>query len=162
FSCPNGVPEVVEAEELAAASFLERQGREHPYLREHRKFGLPREEEVRAILREFEYPHAVLDNAPLDIWLPMLLLSENLLERQAVPRPQHYVNESFFRSPRPPRPVPYRKIYVVAKSFDATGALDSPPEVEFPAGLMPELAPGLMPLHYLARVAGDALAGVDG
>lgn len=161
FSCPDGSPEVVAAEALAAASFLERQGREHPYLREHHEFGLPREQEIRDILREFDFPHAVIDNSPLDVWLPMLLLSENLLERQAAVRLQRAVNKSLFQGRRPPGAVPYRKIYVVAKSFDATGALEPLPETHFPAGAAAELPASLVPLHGLARVASDALKETD-
>src|SRR5262249_35518307 len=56
FTCPNGVPEVVEAERLAAAVYQQGHVEPHPFLREHQEFGLPSEQEVVALLREFDYP----------------------------------------------------------------------------------------------------------
>src|SRR2546426_98436 len=73
-SCPNGVAEVEDAEAKANEAYRVRHGNDHPWLAEHREFGVPREADVVAMLRELDYPHAVFDNAPLEIWLPMLLL----------------------------------------------------------------------------------------
>ncbi len=161
YSTPHGVPEVIEAEALAAASFLERHGFEHPYLREHREFGLPGEAEIVELLKQLEVPHAVIDNAPLDVWLPMLLLAENLLERQTAAELLQRVNVPFFQGVRAGRPIPYRKIYVVAKSFDATAALDPLPGAALPSAQEPRLPDAITSLHYMATATCDALAGLE-
>jgi GT2 family glycosyltransferase/predicted SAM-dependent methyltransferase len=114
-TCPNGVPEVEEAEKLAAEAYELRHGQPHPSLSEHRQFGLPREEEILSILREWDYEHAVLDNAPLNAWLPMMILSENLLERKALSECQYRLNQLLLAGRRSGGSVPYRKVYVVAK-----------------------------------------------
>jgi GT2 family glycosyltransferase/SAM-dependent methyltransferase len=114
-TCPNGIPEVEEAEQLAAEAYQLRHGRPHPSLSEHQKFGLPREQEVLAILREWDYDHVVLDNAPLDAWLPMMILSENLLERKALSECQYRLNQLLLAGRRSGGSVPYRKVYMVAK-----------------------------------------------
>jgi len=69
------VDEVVAAEKLAAEAYQFRHGRPHPCLSEHDQCGLPRPEEVLSLLQDIGYPHAVFDNAPLDVWLPMMILS---------------------------------------------------------------------------------------
>jgi glycosyltransferase involved in cell wall biosynthesis len=161
FSCPNGSPEVVEVEALAAAAFQERQGRPHPFLGEHQAFGLPREEEVRAWLREFDYPHAVFDNAPLDVWLGMVLVSENLSEQQAVARCRSRLLEPFLEGRRQGGMIPYRKVYVCAKTFDATAALEPLPEESF---LGEDPSPFSFPvaaLHQLSLTVADVLIRLE-
>ena len=114
-TCPNGVDEVVAAEKLAAKAYQFRHGRPHPCLSEHDQCGLPPPEEVLSLLQEIGYPHTVFDNAPLDIWLPMMILSENLLERKALSECQHRLNQLFLASERNGESIPYRKVYIVAK-----------------------------------------------
>src|SRR5207249_2511804 len=114
-TCLNGVDVVVAAEQLAAKAYQFRHGRPHPCLSEHDQCGLPQSEEVLSLLQEIGYPHTVFDNAPLDIWLPMMILSENLLERKALSECQHRLNQLFFASERNGESVPYRKVYIVAK-----------------------------------------------
>jgi SAM-dependent methyltransferase len=159
FSCPNGVPEVVAAEAYAADSFRQRHGIEHPYLQEHRLFGLPHPIEIVTILREMEWPHAVFDNAPLDVWLPMLLVSENLLEHRATGQAQLLLNQHFLGNPTA-GPVSYRKLYVCAKTFDATAALEPVDAVDScgardPGDRLPPM------LHHLAAAVGQALATLE-
>src|SRR5205085_3339084 len=125
----------------------------------HRANGLPTQEEIVALLKQLDVPHAVLDNAPLDVWLPMLLLAENLLERQAATELVQRVNAPFFRGERTGRPIPYRKVYVCAKSFDATAALEPSPDLAFPANLNGALPAGAAVLNCLSRASGDALSG---
>ena len=108
-------------------------------MREHHEFGLPAEEEIVGWLKQLEVPHAVIDNAPLDVWLPMLLLAENLLERQTAAELAQRVNAPFFQGVRAGRPIPYRKVYVCAKSFDATSALEPLPDFAFPTAREPKL-----------------------
>ena len=174
FSCPNGVPEVVAAEAYAADSFRRRHGIDHPFLEEHRRFGLPHPDEIIAILRDLDVPHAVFDNAPLDIWLPMLLISENLLERGATGRPQLGLNRYFLHQPIA-GPLSYRKIYVCAKTFDATAALGPLDDanscgIEVPnhrpspvVETLPAASNALMlpALHHLAAGVADSLAGIE-
>lgn len=114
-TCPNGVPEVVAAERLAAEAYQFRHSRSHPYLQEHDAWGLPQPEEVMGLLEEMGYPHFVYDNAPLDLWLPMMILSENLSERKALSECQHRLNQVLLASEQKGPSVPYRKVYVVAK-----------------------------------------------
>lgn len=126
FTCPNGVPQVIEAERWAAAAYRERHGVAHPYLAEHAEFGLPREEQVREYLAGLECSFAVFDNAPLDEWLSMLVLSEVLYERAAPAEIRGQI-QRILAGTASRAVVPYRKIYVCAKTFDATQALEPTP-----------------------------------
>src|SRR5262245_3299252 len=81
FTCPNGTPAVAAAEKLAAIAYHQRHGQPHPFLSEHDEFGLPSEEEVRAILEWHDVAHVVVPNSPLDVWLASIVLSEHLLEK---------------------------------------------------------------------------------
>jgi glycosyltransferase involved in cell wall biosynthesis len=114
-TCPNGVPEVAAAEKLAAEAYRFRHGRPHPFLGEHQEHGLPQAEEVLSLLRESGYPHEVFDNAPLDVWLPMMLLSENLCERKALNQCQYWLNQPLLAANPQSGSIPYRKVYVVDK-----------------------------------------------
>src|SRR5204863_4338054 len=110
-------------EKLAAEAYQFRHGRPHPCLSEHDQYGLPRPEEVAGLLQETGYPHVVFDNAPLDVWLPMMILSENLLERKALSECQHRLNQLFFASERNGESIPYRKVFVVTKEGVGDGGL---------------------------------------
>jgi GT2 family glycosyltransferase len=155
FSCPDGRPEVLEAEGLAAALYVRRHGRPHPLLSEHQRFGLPSEEEILGILRELDFPHAAFPNAPLDTWLAMLLLSENLTEGQAPAELRVRLNQAL--QDRGPAPSPaYRKVYVCAKTFQATRALE--PQEDTTRSEGPALAGAL---HWLSTIACDALNDLD-
>jgi glycosyltransferase involved in cell wall biosynthesis len=181
FTCPNGVPEVLEAERLAAAAYQHRHEKPHPFLSEHQQLGLPRQEEVLAILDELNCPHSVFDNAPLDVWLPMMMLSENLAERKALPECQYDLNKPFLTGERKGGPIPYRKIYVVAKGAAAgdpvgwaessrpTSIADS---VADPVGLEDSAHPTasatdnpshwpLTTVHSLTAMASDALCRAE-
>jgi GT2 family glycosyltransferase/SAM-dependent methyltransferase len=155
FSCPAGTPEVEQAEELAAAAYRQRHGRPHPFLEEHQQYGLPREEEVVAVLNDLGYPHAVFDGSPIDVWLATLLFSESLTERQANSEVRRRLNQPFVRGTRTGAGVPYRKVYVCAKTFDATAALEPLPEERSGPGEPLDLS--LAALQHLAAAAGEAL-----
>ncbi|HEY8504411.1 MAG TPA: class I SAM-dependent methyltransferase, partial [Gemmataceae bacterium] len=129
WTCPNGAPEVEAAERLAAAAYEVRNGRPHPFLSEHRQFGLPREEEVRAHLQALDCPHAVFDQAPLGAWLAGILLSEPVAESGAAAALGGELAEALAElAPAPgAAQVPYRKVYVAARTFDATAALEEAP-----------------------------------
>src|SRR5713101_5269506 len=114
-TCPNGVAEVEEAERLAAEAYELRHGRPHPSLSEPRQLDLPSEQEVLSLFGEWEVSHAVFDNAPLDSWLPMMILSENLLERKALSECQYRLNQLLLAGEVPSRSIPYRKVYVISK-----------------------------------------------
>src|SRR5262249_44884591 len=114
-TCPNGVPEVAAAERLAAEAYQFRHGLPHPYLQEHDAWGLPQPQEMLSLFEEIGYPNLVYDNAPLDLWLPMMILSESLSERKALSECQHRLNQLFLAGQQNGESVPYRKIYVVAK-----------------------------------------------
>jgi len=160
FSCPNGVPVVVEAEEIAAAAYSDRHGCPHPFLREHREFGLPREEEVLAMLRDLGCRPAVLDNSPLHLWLGALVLSEHLAEYQAAAAVRHRLNQSFFRRVTATDSLAYRKVYICAKTLEATAALE-----QMPAGWQCAAKSAAPPtqvagLHAIATAACEAVDGL--
>lgn len=114
-TCPNGVAEVEEAERLAAQAYEWRHGQPHPSLNEHRQFGLPSEQEVVNLFSEWQVSAAVFDNAPLDSWLPMMILSENLRERKALSECQYRLNQLLPAGEVPSQSIPYRKVYLVSK-----------------------------------------------
>jgi GT2 family glycosyltransferase/SAM-dependent methyltransferase len=163
FTCPDGTPAVRAAEGLAAAAYHQRHGRPHPFLGEHEQFGLPTEDEVRAILRRLDVPHAVVPNAPLDVWLASIVLSEHLAEGAVADDVRAEIVRAF--EDRPPRAgaACYRKVYVCAKTFDATAALEpaagddtkAAPSTE---SSVPSLEAMGAALNHLAAAAGRALA----
>jgi GT2 family glycosyltransferase len=167
FTCPNGTPEVAVAESLANAVYRQRHGRPHPFLGEHEAFGLPREEDVLAVLQELDCPHAVFDNAPLALWLPEMLLAEAVKEKQAAAAVQTAL---LARSGRLLRgqlgqaaSAPYRKVYVCAKTFAATAALQPPP-TGAAANALPMSADGeaaAQALGTLARLAAELLTALE-
>jgi GT2 family glycosyltransferase len=115
-TCPNGVPEVRQAEARVAAAYARRHGEAHPWLREHEQFGLPTESSVTALFEKLGVSCRVLGNSPLGEWLPLLLLSEELTEttsRAVVERFNRLLNT---RSTQwLTRALPYRKIYFACK-----------------------------------------------
>ncbi len=98
-SCPDGSPAVEAAEGLANAEFERRHGRPHPFLLEHRQFGLPRESEVRDILR-----------------------GERLHEGQHEPAVQQELVRALRDLSDDAGPC-YRKFYIGAKSYRAAAAV---------------------------------------
>jgi GT2 family glycosyltransferase/glycosyltransferase involved in cell wall biosynthesis len=146
------VPQVVEAEIAAAAFLEERHGTQHPFLREHRQHGLPTAEEILAHLREFDIPHAAFEQMPVDVWLPTLLLSEELRVRGAASAAQGRVNDLFVRGILTGGPTAYRQIYVCAKTFDASAALEPPQELKSGCGTV-----AAAPLQHLTTIAAEAL-----
>jgi GT2 family glycosyltransferase/SAM-dependent methyltransferase len=156
-TCPNGVPEVAEAERLVSAAFQQQHGYPHPFLKEHQEFGIPSEPEVVALLRELDCPHAVFDNAPLDVWLTMML-AEHVGDHQTLNDLQKRLNQPLLQRLRDGRSVSYRKVYVLAKTFDATAALEAGPESAWPSAALPELADPVPSLHHMVRLLSEALA----
>jgi len=150
-TAPNGTPEVASAETVGGESYRLRHGRPHPFLWEHQENGLPTEEEVRTILRALDVPHAVFDNAPLDVWLPMLLLSENLKERNPASELQRRLNAHYRDGRVPAGPACYRKIYVAARTFEATAALE--PFESLPPAASEAPSSEVAPLHHMATLA---------
>jgi GT2 family glycosyltransferase len=122
FTCPDGTREVMATEVLAAAAYHRRHARQHPFLREHRDFGLPREEDVRAMLERLDVPFAVLPNTPLDLWLASIVLTEQLLEHAHEPDVRRELVRAFLDRPSNDGRY-YRKVYLCAKTFEATRAL---------------------------------------
>jgi GT2 family glycosyltransferase/SAM-dependent methyltransferase len=153
FTCPNGVPQVVEAERWASHAYRDRHGTAHPYLAEHAEFGLPTEAEIREHLARLECSHAVFENAPLDDWLAMMVMSEISSERGAPEAVVAQLRKALATLPAGNRPA-YRKIYVCAKTFDATQALEplpvSPRE-------NPAESAGPSPVSRLAEISCAAL-----
>jgi GT2 family glycosyltransferase len=167
FTCPNGTPEVAAAEALANAAYRQRHGRPHPFLHEHEEFGLPREEDILALLQELDCPHAVFDNAQLGHWLPELLLAETVKEKQPGPAVQtallgRWVRFLLHGQLGPAGGIPYRKVYVCAKTFEATAALQPPP-AEVVDGAVPACTQDVSAeaLNALARLSVEVLGGLE-
>jgi GT2 family glycosyltransferase/glycosyltransferase involved in cell wall biosynthesis/SAM-dependent methyltransferase len=159
FTCPQGTAEVDEAEALGAAAFQQRHGKPHSFLQEHREFGLPRVEDVCAILRDLGYDFATFDNADLENWLAMLLLGENLREGQGPPAVQEWCNRAA-QEKRPGSPgLCYRKIYVCAKTAEALPALEEEPPLETTAN--PVAPSASAALQQLAAVSAHALSSLE-
>ncbi len=83
WSCPDGHPLVEAAERFAQDCYADRNHHEHPFLREHRQHGLPEEAAIRGHLQALGASVTVESQAPLDGWLALILLQENLAEHQA-------------------------------------------------------------------------------
>jgi hypothetical protein len=131
WTCPDGRPEVESAEQLADAAYFARHGRAHPYLREHREFGLPTVAQVSEWLRQLDCPFAVFDGTALSDWLASVLLTEPLAERHANPLIWRMLRDTFTEQENRWAGVAYRKVYVAAKHFNASAALEADP---LPAG----------------------------
>jgi GT2 family glycosyltransferase len=131
FTCPNGTPAVRAAEQIVMAAFQARHNRPHDFLREHAEFGLPTQDEVHTILRHLDVPHAVIRQAPLDQWLAVTLLGEALDDGPAWEDMRREFIRTFKKGTTGEMAAEYyRSIYVCAKTFDATGALELEPQVE--------------------------------
>ncbi|HEY2787462.1 MAG TPA: glycosyltransferase [Fimbriiglobus sp.] len=127
WTCPNGVAEIRRAEAVGSATYALRNGKPHPFLQEHADYGLPTTEEITGHLTSFDIPYAVWQQSPADVWLANLVLGEPLSEKFApdwVHKQLREVLDRFDRTTPDPRPASYRNIYVAAKVFDATGALE--------------------------------------
>jgi GT2 family glycosyltransferase/SAM-dependent methyltransferase len=161
FTCPNGTPEVVEHEALAAAAYRYRNDQVHPFLCEHEEFGLPRPDEVQAILHDLGCPHAVFDNSPLDRWLAMIVLSETIAETSHQPADlRGLLNDVLFPDPVQPAVGGYRKVYVCARTPLARAALEPLPRAPLPAAL--PLSGPVASLQALASLTTCALTHLMG
>ena len=94
--------------------------------KKHREFGLPKENDIRAILQTADVPHAVFDQAPLMQWLPSILFAEPLAESGVDPM---LIERLRFALEAMPvcgglGAIAYRKFYVAARTFEATAALE--------------------------------------
>lgn len=125
FSCPNGGADTSQAESIVDAAYRQRHRQRHPFLIEHAEFGTPTEAEVAGHLAAIDLRHAVFDQAPINSWLAFTLLAENLHDSApgfGLPRSlNRYALDHALDDPS----TPYRKFYVVAKTFDAPGALET-------------------------------------
>lgn len=165
FSCPIGTPEAVAAEAVARSAFHWRRGIDHPFLAEHAEFGLPAPGEIEAILDELGINYFARDDAPLEQWLPMLLLSETVKELLPGDDWQRRLNEAWVRGHLPDvGGACYRKIFVCDKSPRRAGRRQSP--VAFDGiepnhgGLTHPRSPQAM-LQTLATSAARAIVALD-
>lgn len=162
WSCPNGEEEVRAAERVGSATFESRTGKPHPFLTEHEQYGTPTEAEIRRELSDCDVPHAVWQQNPVDLWLPSIVFGETLSEHGAPEWVRKALKDALTkldRSATGTRSTPYRKLYVAAKRFDATAALESFPT---PFGRLAESGTAspqpVQPLVSFGRVAGEVLA----
>lgn len=126
WTCPDGRPDVTQAEEAAEAAYRARHRQSHPFLREHAEYGPPTREEFRAALQALDTPYALFGNAPLSRWLALLVMNETHHE-QAVPLAVRSRLNEQLGTAYPPGEAPYRLIGVAARSFAATSALEPLP-----------------------------------
>jgi GT2 family glycosyltransferase len=155
---------VRHAEGVGGATYALRNRKPHPFLQEHTDCGLPSVGEITGHLTHFDVPHAVWNQCPADVWLANLVLAEPLAESFApdwVHRHLREVIDRLDRNTTGPRPAGYRAMYVAAKTFDATGALE-PFETPFgsPARIGGESADATDLLPAVCRAAGVAVAGL--
>lgn len=168
WTCPNGESEVAAAEKAGSAAFELRNGKPHPFLQEHEQFGIPKESEIREHLTAMDVPHAVWEQNPIDLWLSSLMLGEPLAEMGApewVTRSLKDVLTKINSKSKANRSTCYRKVYVAAKKFDATAALE---EFETSFGKLSPSPLALFPhgekgtehelLTSLGRTAGTTIA----
>jgi GT2 family glycosyltransferase/SAM-dependent methyltransferase len=169
WSCPNGEADVKRAERAGSMAFERRNGKPHPFLSEHAEFGLPTEAEITGHLSAFDVPHAVFRQTPADVWLASLALGEPLAETGAPEWVKSSLTDVLTKLDdqlgEANRPACYRKIYVAAKTFDATDAL-SPlsggcqPSVEGSHGGLTPSAREESLLPAVCTAAGQAVAGM--
>ncbi len=161
-TCPNGSDFVQMLEKLVSDSYHRRHGVPHPFLIEHKEYGLPKEHDVRAIFTELQIPHVVFSNAPVDIWLPMLLLSENLAERGILSQFQGALAAGVRSGRIDSHGPPYRKIYVGIKSPDAVSALT----LHLSNALLPQQSDDSITsaalLHNMSVLSAEGFANVAG
>jgi SAM-dependent methyltransferase len=180
WTCPVGSPDARHAEAVGSTTYELRNGKPHPFLREHAEFGLPTVEELTGHLAALDVPHAVWSQTPADVWLANLVLGEPLVETFApdwVHRRLREVLDRLDRNGLGPRPASYRAAFVAAKAFDATGALEpfetafgrpNPPapfplreggeEIDHPSPLRGGAGGGVDLLPAVCRAAGVAVA----
>lgn len=160
FTAPDGSPQVRDCEALWNAAFETRRGFPHPWLREHEEFGLPPAEEIVAILREFGHPHGAYGTAPLDLWLAMMMLSDNL-HGEPLSGLQSRLNEAYFKGLLKGGPATYRNVYVVAKTPAAAGALRPVEPEPGTASQRSRLPEHFAPLDLMATAANEALCSFE-
>lgn len=117
-TCPNG-SQVTEVERRADADFFARHGRQHPWLLEHEAYGRPAQEEVQKWCSRAGLCCQRFLNSPLNEWLPLLLISEQVFEsgdKEFFARFNESLNEHqaqlFVEEPA------YRSIYACFKTTD--------------------------------------------
>ncbi|HEV3143879.1 MAG TPA: glycosyltransferase [Gemmataceae bacterium] len=157
-SCPNESAETAKAEELALAAYRSGNDEEHPRLREQRLFGLPTEEDLRDILDSMGCAFRVESQAPTDIWLASLLMSEHLSAHAGSPQLIRRLS-ALWQKQHSSSPA-YRNIYVIAKSAEAKAGVARMPQVRQSTSEHEGLtAPGVLDL--LAGTAAHTLSDVE-
>lgn len=162
FSCPNGGADSAQAESIVDAAYRQRHRQRHPFLIEHAEFGTPTEGEIASHLAAFDLRHVIFDQAPINSWLAFTLLAESLNESTpgfGLPRSlNRYAIEHALDDPS----MPYRKFYVVAKSFDATNALETAPTKSSPATPLCVASALQMMAGAAAAMNSDSMAPIHG
>ncbi len=119
-TCPNGHAAVEDAEQRISLVFEHYNGKPHPFIHEHRMYGLPRESEMRATLNTIGLPYLVVDNSRLDRWEATLMLDQVLRTLPGWPDLTPTVARIANNESGAPGTgsIPYRKVYVVAHSSE--------------------------------------------
>jgi GT2 family glycosyltransferase/SAM-dependent methyltransferase len=161
-ACPNGRPEVIEAERRVVEAYRYRRGVSNPFLAEHQQFGLPTEEEVRGALRDLGVRCACFNSMPLDCWVPLAVLTQTVGERS--PLAYHLfqrINRFFFPGLATLTEQCYRKFYVCAKHADAVAALEPLPELVSLAGHNDPQPLSTQDLLTVARVVSEVVTPIE-
>lgn len=117
-ACPNGIPEVAEAEKRFAALHHALFG-PHRFMDEHREYGLPAPQSVIDALRKEGLDVAVIGNIPLALWENCIfadLLAYSDDEAKPVTTLLHEVQNRTQSAACPAASEPYRKFFVAARA----------------------------------------------
>lgn len=139
-ACPNGIPEVAEAEKRFAALHHALFG-PHRFMDEHREYGLPAPQDVLDALRREGLEVTVVGNIPLALWENCIfsdLLAYRDEEAKPVTTVLHELQNRSQSAACPAGSEPYRKFFVAARTPGLLATLDGLPGSE--GGIPPSLA----------------------
>lgn len=160
FSCPLQSPLVEEAEQVVNDAYQLRHGQPHPFLREHKEFGLPSERMIKRILSELDRPYCVFPGISIEQWLVANLLSEGLLEHSHSMRLQSELSRSLSEIAPDLNDCPYRVTYVIAKSRAAAKNLN-PPTGNYSSTVMGKSLNSIAILNRISAVTAKTLLKQD-
>src|SRR3990167_7389539 len=120
-SCPVLTKENKTVENFANSFFKNQTGAEHPWLKEHKEYSLPKEDLVLMTLRNSLKDVQVVENDPVVYWLEMILLHFfDILTKEEFSTEIRDLYQQFNKNlalGRPKAPV-YRKIFIGRKNLE--------------------------------------------
>ncbi|CAO3460156.1 hypothetical protein [Azospirillum argentinense] len=131
-ACPNGIPEVAEAEKRFAALHHALFG-PHRFMDEHREYGLPAPQDILDALHREGLDVTVIGNIPLPLWETCIfadLLAYSDEEAKPITTVLHELQNRSQPAASLTGSEPYRKFFVAARTPELLTALKNPPEPE--------------------------------